>query len=103
MRKLFISQPMNGLTNEEIKEQRQKIVDIAESVYKEKFEVIESFFENAPHEAKPLWYLAESIHLMANADVVAFGYGWENARGCKIEFQCAKEYGLEYMTIDKEI
>ena len=38
MRKLFISQPMNGLSNEEIKEQRQKIVDVAESVYKEKFE-----------------------------------------------------------------
>ena len=27
------------------------------------------------------------------------GKGWENARGCKIEFQCATEYGIEVVAM----
>ena len=93
--KAFISQPMNGRRNEEIKIERQKAVESLKERYGNDIEIIESFFENAPHDAKPLWFLAKAIELLSTADVAYFCKGWETARGCKIENTCAIEYGLE--------
>ena len=94
MARLFISQPMNGKTNEEIKAVRERAIESVTHFLDEEVEVIDSFFEDAPHDAKPLWYLAKSIELMSTATVVYFAKGWEEARGCKIEHECAVEYGL---------
>jgi len=94
MKKLFISQPMRGKTNEEILAVREKAIKSAERNIGEPVEVIDSFFENAPHEAKPLWFLGKSLELLSAADVAYFAKGWENARGCRIENQCAIEYGI---------
>ena len=96
MIKVFISQPMRDKTNEEIKEERQKAIKAAQKLFcDEDVEVLDSFFENAPHEAKPLWFLGESLKLLSTADVVVFTPGWSNYRGCKIEHICAMEYGID--------
>lgn len=94
MKRLFISQPMNGRTNEEIEKERENIIQVCKELYGE-VEVIDSFFKDAPHDAKPLWYLGKSIELLSEADVAAFAPGWKEARGCTIEHECAKEYGIE--------
>ncbi len=94
MKKLFISQPMKGKTNEEIKKEREEAIRCAKEMMSDEVEVIDSFFENAPAEAKPLWYLGESLKLLSTADVAYFATGWENARGCKIEHTCAQQYGI---------
>ena len=39
--------------------------------------------------------LGKSISLMSEADLVVFAPGWENARGCRIEHEVAKEYGIQ--------
>lgn len=95
MKKLFISQPMNGKTDEEIKAEREIAIKNAQEIIGEEVEVIDSFFEKAPHDARPLWFLGKSLELMATADVVYFVEGWKNARGCKIEHECAVEYGID--------
>ena len=94
MKKLFISQPMRGKTDEEILKEREKAVASAEKHLGEKVEVIDSFFQNAPAEAKPLWFLGKSLELLSTADVAYFTPGWEEARGCRIENTCAIEYGI---------
>ena len=76
MKKLFISQPMRGKTNEEILAVRGKAIKSAERHLGEKVEVIDSFFKDAPVDAKPLWYLAKSIELLATADVAYFAKDW---------------------------
>ena len=96
MKKIFISQPMKDKTDEQILEERERAV----SVVKEKFngedvEIIDSFFQSAPHDAKPLWFLGKSLELLSTADVAYFIGEWKNYRGCKIENTCAKEYGIE--------
>lgn len=53
------------------------------------------FFQSAPHDAKPLWFLGKSLELLSTADVAYFIGEWKNYRGCKIENTCAKEYGIE--------
>ena len=100
MKKLFISQPMRGKTNEEIIAVRQKAIESAERNLGEKVEVIDSFFQNAPAEAKPLWFLGKSLELLSTADVVYFAKGWEDARGCRIENTCAIEYGIDMVIED---
>lgn len=93
--KLFISQPMKDKTNEEIKKEREAAVESVKQMYPDReIEVIDSFFEDAPHDAKPLWFLGKSLQLLSTADLAYFCAGWENARGCKIEYECAEAYGI---------
>lgn len=99
-RKVFISQPMRGKSDEEILAERQAIIDTAKSVYGENVEVIDSFFQGAPTEAKPLWFLAKSLELLSTADIAVFSCGWQEARGCRIEHACAVEYGVEMLEIN---
>ena len=94
MKKLFISQPMRGKSNEEILAIRSDATQAAKDAVGEEVEVIDSFFENAPVGAKPLWFLGKSLELLATADVAYFARGWIEARGCKIEHLCATEYGI---------
>ena len=93
--KIFISQPMNGKTTEEIENERDSIIDRLRE--NESVEIIDSFFKDKPYEASPLWYLGESIKLMSEADIVFFCNGWQTARGCQIEHDCALEYGIDTM------
>lgn len=88
--KLFISQPMNGKTNEEIITERNEAIAKFDGA-----EVLDSFFKDAPHDANPLWYLSESLKIMSEADVVYFCKDWQKYRGCRIEHECAVAYGKE--------
>ena len=94
MKKLFISQPMKGKTDEEILAVREQAIKSAKDLLGEDVEVIDSFFQNAPADARPLWFLGKSLELLSTADVAYFAKGWEDARGCRIENTCAIEYGI---------
>lgn len=72
MKKLFISQPMKGKTDEEIKTERSKAIEKSKKLLGDDIEVIDSFFENAPTDAKPLWFLGKSLELLSGADVAVF-------------------------------
>ena len=95
MKKLFISQPMKGKTNEEIEAERAKAVEEAKAVLNDDVEVIDSFFKDASVDARPLWFLGKSIELLSVADAAYFAKDWDKYRGCKIEHSCAVEYGIK--------
>ena len=100
MKKLFISQPMRGLTDEEILKVREEIKNRAEKTIGEPLELINSFFEDYPREINkyiPVWYLGKSIQMLSQADIVYFGSDWRNARGCKIEYEIVNAYGIEFI------
>ena len=99
MTKVFISQPMKDKTNQEIEQERKEIIEKAEKYFGE-IEVIDSFFKDAPHDAKPLWFLGKSLELLSNADVIVLGKGWKNSRGCRIEHECAVQYGISVIYIE---
>lgn len=94
MKKLFISQPMKDKTDAEILAVRKQAIQSAKNLLGEDVEVIDSFFQDVPHDATPLWFLAKSLELLATADVVYFAKDWEKYRGCRIENTCAIEYGI---------
>lgn len=95
MKKLFISQPMKGKTDEEIMAERELAVRKAKEQVGEDVEVIDSFFGHCNF--SPLECLGKSLELMALADIAYFAKGWEEARGCKIEWACAEAYGIPYI------
>lgn len=96
MTKVFISQPMRDKTEQEILEERANVFQVAKESFPDA-ELINSYFEDY----KPttgniaLKYLFKSLELLADADVAYFAKGWQDARGCRIENECAIEYGIE--------
>lgn len=94
--KIFISQPMRNKTDEQIEKERNDAIEHVKKVLDEDdVEVIDSFFKGAPHEAKPLWFLGKSLELLSTADVAVFIGDWYDYRGCKMEYEACKEYGIE--------
>lgn len=91
--KIFVSQPMNGLTVEEIKAERHIDVidvisrlDLLENVIV--FNNIDQDVSVAEEMGNPRVYmLGESIKYLSNADVAVFIDDWRRSNGC-----CAEEY-----------
>ena len=93
--RLFISQPMRDKTNEEIESERKAIIEKVKGLFPNKnIEVIDSFFKDAPHEAKPLWFLGKSFELLSTADVAYFAKDWEKYRGCQMEHDACYNYDI---------
>lgn len=90
--KVMISQPMRGKTNKEIREERK---DIIEDLTRKGYEVVDTIIsEDAPKNIDDaIFYLSKSIEFIGKVDAIVFMPGWENARGCRIEYLVAKEYG----------
>lgn len=103
-KKAMLSQPMAGKSEEEIAATREKAMKALEA---KGYTVINTLFTDewyAPEamqkrgvEQIPLCYLAKSLENMSKCHAAYFCKGWENYRGCRIEHQAAKDYGLEIL------
>lgn len=102
MKKAMLSQPMGGIMDEEIIATRDRAIT---TLKKHGYEIVNTLFTDEwyNHENMekrgvvqiPLCFLAKSLEVMSLCHVVYFCKGWENARGCRIEHDAAKAYGLE--------
>ena len=96
MIKIFLSQPMNGISEEEIMKGREIASEVIRNTHKGKeVEILNTFISEAYEEKHAgLKYLAESIRMLDEADEIWMMPGWERARGCRIERACAEAYGI---------
>ena len=96
--KVFISQPMRDKTNEEILKERDRAISrIYEKYHSVDVEILDTFFKDAPHEAKPLWFLGKSLEILSNADLAYFIGDWRNYRGCLMEHMACIKYNIRTM------
>lgn len=98
MRRLFVSQPMRGKTQEEIIEARDKAVKKLSLILDEEFEVVDSYFtEDEPKDVKSsgVYWLGKSLELSSKCDLALFIGDWYDYRGCQIEHQVCENYGIE--------
>lgn len=97
--KVFISQPMNGKSDEEIRIQRDYLGMLIRMEFGSDVEILDSFFMdyNPENGNIPLKYLSKSIEILADADLAVFSEGFSEARGCVIELYCADQYGIRIM------
>ena len=104
MIRVFISQPMNGLSDLEISNARAEVIEDLYNIgyTPDEITIIDSeIWELAPDNVNgALWYLGKSIELLADADLAVFAKGWKSARGCLIEYMCAKAYGISSIRAD---
>ena len=91
--KIFISQPMRGKTDEQIEMERDKVVQKLQDKYGG-IEILDTIFDLEVG-TPPLVYLGKSIEVLAQADLAYFMKGWDKARGCVIEYECATRYGIK--------
>lgn len=96
MKKLFISCPIKGRTEENIRKSMEAMRKIAEIVFDQELEVISSYIEHDPPENvnEALWYLGESIKKMSEADYfIGIEYD-DRFPGCITETVVARRYGI---------
>ena len=95
MKKLYISCPMKGRTEAEIEKSRDKMHRIAEAVFDQDLELINTFvsFEPPATKAIAIWNLGENIKKMATADYYIGISNWTYT-GCNIEREIAESYGI---------
>ena len=108
-KKAMISQPMNGLTDEEIEKTRNKAIKQLERLG---YEVVNTLFTDDWYSESSvkdrgvenilLCFLAKSLEKMSLCDVAYFCDGWEDYRGCRIEHDVAEEYGLDIIYAEDE-
>ena len=96
----MISQPMNGLTDEEISETHDRAIKAVKELGYEfmKSYFVESFRVNEDGSCDvniPVHFLAKAINVMSKCTAVYFCKGWKDARGCIIEHEIATRYGYE--------
>lgn len=103
-KKAMLSQPMAGKTEEEIIATRERVIRELE---RRGYEVVNTLFTDEWYSPKamkergvvniPLCFCAKSLENMALCHAAYFCEGWdgENVRGCRIEHEAAKAYGLE--------
>ncbi len=101
--KVFISQPMNGLTDDEIKSRRDIAIKEIKELYQfydrnNELEIVSTTNarnnEELPEEASRLWWLGRAIQMLEDVDVIYMCNGWKNAHGCKVEKFVATEYDI---------
>jgi len=110
MIKVFISQLMNGLTDEEIIKERTEIVD--KIVKKYPFEdilILDNFFNEKEYRTtddvknKGVWCLGKSINVLSEADLAVFSKDYTLGRGTVFEYNICKEYDIETLIVGETL
>ena len=117
MKKIFLSLPMSGRSDEEI----QSLISVMKSLFLMKnpfdkgeeivfvhnfqeMEVVTNTFDPLFGERKTpaLYYLGRAINKMAYCDAVLFSPGYQSARGCNVEFDVAHYYDIPIYVITRD-
>lgn len=116
MKRVFISQPMRGKTDEEILAVKEACEKKCKALFPdEEITFTSGFFK--PDELnvvdreifgalsdvqKPVWCLGKSIRVLGMSDAIYFADDWKDARGCVIEHDIAVAYGYPIIMNDEE-
>ena len=99
LKKVFISQPMRGKTDEEILEERRRLKELLIQNFGDTpIEVLDTFFPNLeiPDDVKhpKIYYLSKSIEMLSKADILLMADDWERYHGCIFERDIFRTYNF---------
>ncbi len=101
--KLFISIPMNGRDEIEVRKEMTEIVEELNLIYTSMdatpYELIDTMYtDDIPEDDKHgAYYLGKAIQDLSKADFVVFAPGWKEAHGCLIEKLVCTLYDIPFM------
>ena len=98
--RIFISIPMCGKSNEKILLALDRISRELMNLYGEDTEIVDGWDSNRD-KRDPLDLMGAALQEMSKCDTVYMARGWSSARGCKLEYMAAREYGKTIIYEDK--
>lgn len=99
-RRVFISQPMNGISEQRIALHRAEAEkDIVNMLGWGEVVFVNSMIDDEPPEGanSGIWYLGRSLIILSMCDAVYFCPNWQMYKGCCIEHDVAIKYGLQIL------
>ena len=102
--KVFISQPMRGLDEEEILKTRDQILEGVAGFLGIENETIREVpsFNPSMKGMNAVRALGSSIELLGQADYVFFAPGWDEAPGCRVEHYICELYDIPFTEIRRD-
>ena len=104
--KIFIAQPMSGLSDDEVLYERDLAIKKIYKHFEDKnviLHFLDQYYvdENPPETCKipSLFYLGHSIQILGKADYIYFVDGWEKTRGCMVEWSVAQAYNIPILEL----
>ena len=98
--KVFLSFGMRGRDEKDVLEEIAEATHYIKSVHPD-WEVISTYRQGeAPEDAGPIYYLGRSIQVLGDCDQVWFINDWKDYRGCLVEYEVCKIYGIPFYTLD---
>ena len=110
-RVVFISLPMNGLSDEITKANIQRAkdaylaitkLDITQVAFIDNFGCISPFDPEVSKNSNRIWCLGNALKRLASCDEAFFWLGWQNSTGCIIEHNVCFYYDIPVITVEKE-
>lgn len=97
--KVFISQPMSGLSYADVLDDRERVsAKVARwAGGTDNVDIVPMLEPKDQLGNHPLYNLGSSLQLLSEADLCVLAEGWEEARGCIIERAACYSYGIPYM------
>lgn len=99
MPNLFVSLPMRGRDEIDIRNEMENLRELVEEDYDVEFDLLDTYEHGNPPDDilhGNMWYLAKSIEMLTMADFVIFAPGWKNASGCIVEHMICALYDIPY-------
>lgn len=102
--KLFISLPMRGRDDDEVRAEMLGIKQFIERMYDQEFDLIDTLVEEEPPDGviQNNYYLGKSIQMLSMADICVFHPEWKNSPGCIIEHMVCAMYDIPYVELKEE-
>lgn len=105
LKKLFICQPIYGLTEEDVYDVRMTILDVmsgGEDI-KDLFEPLYTYkYPEMTENNGYLWHIGRQIQDLEKADLVVFAPGWRNCKECLAVFDICNLYNVDYIDFAEE-
>lgn len=103
--KYFLSQPMTGYSEQEIRDVRKALTEVISNIHPEWVLIDSLIFEDAPEHIQGdnigIYFLGKSIMLLAEADVMVIpDKAHYVSRGCSTEFMIANLYKIPIYILD---
>ena len=98
--RIFLSLGMRGRDENDVLKEIAEATHYIKSVHPD-WEVISTYRQGeAPEDASRTYYLGRSIQVLGSCDQVWFINDWKNYRGCLVEYEVCKIYGIPFYTLD---
>jgi hypothetical protein len=99
LQKVFISQPMRGKSEEEIRVEREKCERQVAVLFPEGYEILQSYRPEWGAELReggynPVFFLGKSLQILSEANYAFFAPGWGDNAGCTTEHDVCVRYGI---------